>query len=206
MEEEFDVFIPEDEIGYITIHLQGARYRANTEDVNDEFVNEVLYEMIDVAERVFGTSFRDDSMLLSGLKTHLRPTIFRLRMGLAIRNPLINDIKDRYSALFEKCILIANVLNNKLDVDVPDDEIGYIAMHFGAAIARKNDKTKRHNILVVCASGIGTSRMLLSKLQMFPQLNIVDTVSSLRVKDFKDRDDIDLIVSTIPLDIKDKKL
>jgi PRD domain./PTS system, Lactose/Cellobiose specific IIB subunit./HTH domain. len=206
LEEEFDVFIPEDEIGYITIHLQGARYRANTEDVNDEFVNEVLYEMIDVAERVFGTSFRDDSMLLSGLKTHLRPTIFRLRMGLAIRNPLINDIKDRYSALFEKCILIANVLNNKLDVDVPDDEIGYIAMHFGAAIARKNDKTKRHNILVVCASGIGTSRMLLSKLQMFPQLNIVDTVSSLRVKDFKDRDDIDLIVSTIPLDIKDKKL
>ncbi|WKV09758.1 BglG family transcription antiterminator [Thermoanaerobacterium sp. CMT5567-10] len=205
LEEEFDVFIPEDEIGYITIHLQGARYRANTEDVNDEFVNEVLYEMIDVAERVFGTSFRDDSMLLSGLKTHLRPTIFRLRMGLAIRNPLISDIKDRYSALFERCISIANVLKNKLDVDVPDDEIGYIAMHFGAAIARKNDKTKRHNILVVCASGIGTSRMLLSKLQMFPQLNIVDTVSSLRVKDFKDRDDIDLIVSTIPLDIKDKK-
>ncbi|AEF16771.1 PTS modulated transcriptional regulator, MtlR family [Thermoanaerobacterium xylanolyticum LX-11] len=205
LEEEFDISIPEDEIGYITIHLQGARYRANTEDVNDELLNEILQEMISVAEDEFGTDFKDDMMLLSGLKTHLRPTIFRLRMGLAIRNPLINDIKERYSSLFEKCISIANVIKDKLNVDVPDDEIGYIAMHFGASIARKSDMTKRHNILVVCASGIGTSRMLLSKLQMFPQLNIVDTVSSLRVKDFKDRDDIDLIVSTIPLDIKGKE-
>ncbi|SNX53018.1 BglG family transcription antiterminator [Thermoanaerobacterium sp. RBIITD] len=205
LEEELDIAIPDDEIGYITIHLQGARYRANTDEINDDFINEIAYEMIKIAEDVFKTDLEYDSILKSGLKTHLRPTIFRLKMGLAIRNPLINDIKERYGLLFDKCKVISNVLKNKLNVEIPDDEVGYIAMHFGAALVRKQDKAKKHNILVVCASGIGTSRMLLSKLQMFPQLNIVDTVSSLRLKDFKNRDDIDLIVSTIPLDNNDKE-
>lgn len=205
LEDELKISIPEDEIGYITIHLQGAKYRANTDDIDDDYVNEIIQNMIKKADEIFDTDLKDDTLLQSGLKAHLRPTIYRLKMGLSIRNPLIDDIKSMYGELFKKCKIISNVLKNALNVEVPDDEIGYLAMHFGASLVRKNDRKKKYNILVVCASGIGTSRMLLSKLKMFPEINVVDTVSSLKVKYYKDKKNIDLIVSTIPLNVKEKK-
>lgn len=206
LEEELCIIIPEDELGYVTIHLIGAKYRANTENTNDNDVSEIAIDMVKKAEEAFGVDFSGDALLIEGLKAHLGPTVYRLKMGLDIRNPLLNDIKSKYEALFKVCDKFCDVLREKLNMDIPEDEIGYIAMHFGAALERMKDVAKKYNIMVVCASGIGTSRMLMSKLKMFPQINIVDVASSLKLKNINDRKDIDLIVSTIPIEIKDKKV
>lgn len=206
LEEELGIIIPEDELGYVTIHLIGAKYRANTQNINYNDISDIAIDMVNRAEKIFNVDFSGDELLVEGLKAHLGPTVYRLKMGLDIRNPLLNDIKSKYETLFNKCDKLCDVLREKLNLDVPEDEIGYIAMHFGAALERMKDVAKKYNIMVVCASGIGTSRMLMSKLQMFPQINIVDVVSSLKLKDIKDRKDIDLIVSTIPLEVKDRKV
>lgn len=206
LQEELDIPIPEDEIGYVTIHLIGAKYRSTTQNYKDKDIEIIARDMIKEAEKIFDVSFSEDEFLEDGLKSHLVPAVYRLEMGLDIRNPLLEDIKTKYPLLFEKSNRVCDVLRKKLNMDIPEDEVGYIAMHFGAALERKKEAAKKYNIMVVCASGIGTSRMLMSKLQMFPQINIVDVTSSIKLKDLKGRDDIDLIVSTIPLDIKDKKV
>jgi mannitol operon transcriptional antiterminator len=206
LQEELDISIPEDEIGYVTIHLIGAKYRSTTQNYNDKDIEIIAWDMIKEAEKIFDVSFSKDEFLEDGLKSHLVPAVYRLKMGLDIRNPLLEDIKTKYPLLFEKSNRVCDVLRKRLNLDIPEDEIGYIAMHFGAALERKKEASQKYNIMVVCASGIGTSRMLMSKLQMFPQINIVDVTSSIKLKDLKGRDDIDLIVSTIPLDIKDKKV
>ncbi|MCG0275415.1 MAG: transcription antiterminator [Thermosediminibacteraceae bacterium] len=206
LEEELGLIIPEDEIGYVTVHLMGAKYRANAKGYNCEEVEGIAEDMIQKAEEIFGIDFSNDKLLEEGLKTHLVPAIYRLKMGLDIRNPLINDIKSRYPSLFEKADNICDVLREKLGLEIPEDEVGYVAMHFGAALERMKNDAQKYNIVVVCASGIGTSRMLISKLKIFPQLNIVDVISSVKLKGIKNREDIDLIVSTIPLDIEDKKV
>ncbi|MGB9679101.1 MAG: BglG family transcription antiterminator [Thermoanaerobacteraceae bacterium] len=207
LEHDLNIKIPEDELGYVTVHLLGAKYRAQTQQDFSEDVEQIALKMIEKAQEVFKVNFSKDELLLEGLKSHLGPTLYRLKMGLDIRNPLINDIKAKYSKLFKYSKEIAKVLEDKLyNISIPEDEIGYIAMHFGAAFERMNDNKTKFNIIVVCASGIGTSRMLMSKLKMFPQLNIVDTVSSIKLNNIKEREDIDLIVSTIPLELHDKKV
>ncbi|MFO7152892.1 MAG: BglG family transcription antiterminator [Bacillota bacterium] len=206
LEEELGLIIPEDEIGYVTVHLMGAKYRASAGGYSCEEVEGIAQDMIQKAEEVFGIDFSKDKVLEEGLKTHLTPALYRLKTGLDIRNPIIKDIKSRYPSLFEKTDKICDVLREKLGVEVPEDEVGYVAMHFGAALERMKNDARKYNIVVVCASGIGTSRMLLSKLKKFPQMNIVDVISSLKLKGIKDREDIDLIVSTIPLNIEDKKV
>ncbi|TZE83223.1 BglG family transcription antiterminator [Calorimonas adulescens] len=199
LEDELKIKIPEGEIGYITVHLRGARYRANVDTGNRSELNDLADSLISEAEKIFGTSFKDDELLRSGLLTHLEPALYRLSTGLAIRNPLLEDIKTKYMDLYEKTKKVCEVLKSESGIPIPDDEIGYIAMHFGAAIERKERNTRKYNVLVVCASGIGTSRMLLSKLQLFPQINVVDAVSSLKLKEGIENEDIDLIISTIPV-------
>lgn len=206
LEDELKIRIPEDEIGYITIHLRGARYRANTGNTVDSGgLDEMVDSMIDMAERIFGMGFKDDELLKSGLLTHLEPALYRLSAGLAIRNPLINDIKTKYTDLFNNTKTICKILEKEIKEPIPDDEIGYIAMHFGAAIERKEKDARKYKVLAVCASGIGTSRMMLSKLQLFPQINVVGAVSSMKIDEAIKDADIDLIISTIPIETEKVK-
>jgi len=202
IQKELDIEIPESEIGYITIHLKGARYKDVTKSGIHGDLVEIVYQMIDSAEKIFKVEFRNDETLINGLLTHIQPAVERLLNGLDIRNPLINDIKNKYKDLFDKTKLITRILEEKLNTTIPDDEIGYIAMHFGASMERKNRETKKYNVLAVCASGIGTSRMMLSKLQLFPQLNVIDAVSSMKVEEALKNTNVDLIISTIPLKFK----
>ncbi len=199
LEDELDINIPEGEIGYITVHLKGARYRANTDSSGDTCLKELVESMIDMSERKFGMVLSDDGLLSDGLLTHLEPALYRLYSGLAIRNPLLNDIKAKYTKLYDDTKEICKILEREINQPIPDDEVGYIAMHFGAAIERKERNARKFNVLAVCASGIGTSRMMLSKLRLFPQINVVGAVPSSKVDEAIKNEDLDLIVSTIPL-------
>lgn len=41
-----------------------------------------------------------------------------------------------------------------------DDEVGYIALSFALALERKKSGPVRKNVLVVCATGAGSARLL----------------------------------------------
>lgn len=202
---KLNISLPDDEIGYITIHLRGAKYRASANIYSDKEIVKLAEEIISRAEIVFGIPFAEDEILKDGLITHLGPAVYRLKTGLEIRNPLLGDIKKKYPKLFNDTSKICEFLREKSKNHLPEDEIGYIAMHFGAAIERKSKDVESFNVLVVCASGIGTSRMLQSKLQAFPQLNVIDVMSSLKVKEIENKKNVDLVISTIPLQLNSKK-
>jgi mannitol operon transcriptional antiterminator len=147
LQEELDISIPEDEIGYVTIHLIGAKYRSTTQNYNDKDIEIIAWDMIKEAEKIFDVSFSKDEFLEDGLKSHLVPAVYRLKMGLDIRNPLLEDIKTKYPLLFEKSNRVCDVLRKRLNLDIPEDEIGYIAMHFGAALERKKEASQKYNII-----------------------------------------------------------
>lgn len=204
LSKKLNIDLPDDEIGYITIHLRGAKYRASANNYINKDLVKIANEMLNKAENIFGMTFANDKLLKDGLITHLEPAIYRLKTGLDIRNPLLADIKNKYPKLFYDTSKVCEFLKEKFKIKFPEDEIGYIALHFGAAIERKQKNIENFNVLVVCASGIGTSRMLQSKLQAFPQLNVIDVISSLQVKNIENKEDVDLVISTIPLQLQNK--
>ncbi|MFT9495427.1 BglG family transcription antiterminator [Anaerosolibacter sp.] len=205
--------IPRDEIGYITMHLKGAKMRNGIYDHNDfkdtgEFIignfelTQLANQMIKVAEKEAGYILKDNENLLFGLISHLRPAVNRLKMNLDIRNPLLGKIKQMYPEIFkisEKC---AEVVNKRFDVVMPEAEIGYIAMHFGAAIEKKRQASHRqrvYRVIVACTSGIGTSRLLATRLRKeFQNIDIVDIVSTIHIDEEWLKDNkIDLIITTV---------
>lgn len=199
------VILPEDEIGYIAMHLLGVDYKSVHDIEYIAFIKEIVSAIIREANKTFHIDFFHDEILVNGLTNHLMYTIFRIKSNLNIRNPMLKEIKEKYKLLFKKTEKIIKIIENKYKLQIPEDEIGYIAIHFGAAIERMGNDFKVYNVIVVCSSGIGTSQMLLSKLENFPQLNIIKSCSIIELEDTIKNNNVDLIISTIPIPKLNKK-
>ncbi|MBN1243451.1 MAG: transcription antiterminator [Spirochaetales bacterium] len=147
--------------------------------------------------RLLGRDFDGDRVLRDGLAAHWGPAAYRLRNGLPIRNPLLERIRGEYPEVFAAVRTACAVAFPGLPVG--DDEVGYLALHFGAAVARAEGGERRFRALVVCSAGIGSARMLASRIRAeLPEIDIVANLSWFDVREVP-HDDWDLIVSTIPL-------
>lgn len=67
------------------------------------------------------------------LTDHISFAIDRAKSGIKIRNKLLNEIKMLYKDDFEIGIWAINMIKKELNVDLPVDEAGYIAIHIHTA-------------------------------------------------------------------------
>ncbi|WP_244835046.1 BglG family transcription antiterminator [Clostridium sp. BJN0001] len=209
LEEKFEILIPEDEIGYITVHLLGSNI-ASLETVNKydwinvQLITSTLIENVQIKS---GINFTQDSHLFEGLVQHIRPVLYRLKHNLKVKNPLINEIKENYFDVFENVKESVKFIEDKTNSKINDEEIGYITLHFMASIEKlKNKNHKILNVIVVCSTGIGTSKFVSMKLKSIFDINIIDTVSSHDLeKALKNNDKVDLIITTVPLNVTSVK-
>lgn len=207
IEEAFKILLPETEIGYITLHILGSKmHERDLVELNVPFENaeeleivvEIAKNIIYVASDTLHINLNDDHALMNGLILHLRPTVNRLKYGLTLRNPILEDIKTNYSDIFGVAWLSSGVFEKYLNVKIPESEIGYITLHLAAAVERNVRKIKT---LVVCHSGIGTSQLLSERLKRsFKEIEIIGIVSSAALKG-QILEDTQIIISTVPLTI-----
>jgi len=208
LEEKFPVEIPKDEIGFITIHLLGAKMREGkaSSELKEDELEYLVKEMIRVVEKYFSTSFAGDQKLYSGLLVHLQAIVNRIIFNLPIQNPLLEDIKEKYGEVFEASKLAARLIQSEFYVEISEDEVGYLTIHFGAALERINfQKRKKAKVAIVCSSGVGTTNLLEVRLKNeFKAIEIVDSLSSLDLEDNEILKEIDFVISTIPLSLEAK--
>lgn len=206
---EFDIAVTEDEVGYITMHLLGARSRYRAKESSTVMDNFHLVRLAKAimrrAEERTGESLYHNSELLTGLVNHLGPSISRLRMHMDIRNPLLNEMRERYPELMQLARESVASVEHELGLKFPESELAFIAMHLSAALTDSSLAGRRElAIIVACPTGMGTSRLLASRLkQEYSSLSIVDLVSTLQLTpsyfDSLAGETADLIVSTVPI-------
>ncbi|WML42033.1 BglG family transcription antiterminator [Neobacillus sp. OS1-2] len=199
LEQVFTITIPKAEVAYITMHLKGAKVRHDNEYLNEETGLEIAVKTKKLIERVSeltGIDLSANRSLFEGLVTHLKPAIYRMKQKMGISNPLLDKIKRDYTDLFS--IVKQATTQVFHHFYVPDEETGYLVMHFGAAIMG-NRELVNVRTLVVCSSGIGTSKMLATRLQReFPELKHIQNVSVMEFKKMN-KDQYQLVLSTIPI-------
>ncbi len=148
-----------------------------------------------------GVSLIDDAEFVRGLAMHLQPVRYRLRWGLAQDNPLLAEIKEQYPVAYRAADDVAKVLNATWNVEIPESEIGYIAIHIAAALERaRSNAAQPLRALLVCGVGVGSSRLLKTRLSTgFPGLEIGQVTSSYHFRDIIRREQFDLVISTCAL-------
>lgn len=205
IQEKFNVAVPDEEIGYLTIHLRGTKLREDDAlqdyfQTSDLEVASQVKALVQYVEDQTGFELAGDSSLYAGLRAHIERAIHRLRENLSIHNPLLEDVKEDYPALFD---LVSKGMEKVfVQENIPEEEVGFVAMHFGAALDRAQGSFPQR-VLVLCSSGIATTKMLSSRLEKaFPQIQTIKNSSLFEFEEL-DLDDFDLVVSTVSLPAPD---
>ncbi|ULL18394.1 PRD domain-containing protein [Paenibacillus sp. H1-7] len=193
---------PEAEIRYLAELLQPEEPHPNQLLPFDELsYMEIVWKLIRRMEERSGVSYSEDRSLRDGLLSHLESALKRLQAGATIRNPLLTQIKRDYEELFEAIRLSVN--ETIIEPAVPDEEIGFLVMHFGASLERQKQLRRNVRAIIVCTSGIGTSKMLAVRLtKELPQIEILGHVSWFEAVHIPEAE-YDLIISTVDLPLDD---
>lgn len=211
LEQTFAVSFPETEVGYVTLHLLGAKIRYDEESSTKQLEQslekidpqavQMAKRIIEQVDQIIQQSLLLDEELLVGLSIHLHSALNRLKHGLSVTNPILQEIKQMYRYTFEAVFSVIPSMEQEIGVKVPEDEVGYITLHFQAALVRKeNVRTPPKTALIVCSTGTGTSQLLASKLkQRFPTLHVLKAISQFDLKSALQKYQVDVVISTIPL-------
>lgn len=128
------------------------------------------------------------------------PLVVRLRYHMAVENPLLRDIRTCHQLPFAMAAEASSVLAERYQARVSDDEVGYIALLFALSLERNATSYAKKHVLVVCASGAGSARLLSLRLQREFGSNF-ERIDTCDVSDLAERDiaDIEYIFTTVPL-------
>ncbi|MEW9676873.1 BglG family transcription antiterminator [Lentibacillus sp. L22] len=208
LEQVFSLTFPEIEIKYISLHLAGAKVSTEMNEKDgssEEFMwIELTQSFIRSIEYDLGTSFEGDKLLFDGLVSHFVPVLNRLKYHLQIHNPMLDKIKENYPDVFAACENACAMLTEKIGYSIPEDEVGYLTMHVGASILRIESYAKeQYKAVVVCASGLGTSMYLATKIRSeIPNLQVEAVISMNELAEWlQDDRNADIIISTVNLPV-----
>lgn len=92
---------------------------------------EVAAGLLQEAQKVFG---KIDKRILFPLADHIAFAVARIRNQEQISNPLTEDIRILFHMEFKVAQSAVPVLREKMQVELDEDEVGYIALHIHSAI------------------------------------------------------------------------
>lgn len=93
---------------------------------------EAISRSVDIAAEVLGPLH---PAVYTLLLDHIAFAIQRLRSGQEITNPLTPQIRELYPDEFAAAHKAVHYLSERLNIQLPDDEAGFIALHLNAASA-----------------------------------------------------------------------
>lgn len=197
----------EDEIIYLALHLSG-KIRAESKGkfgntmVISSAIDELVIQMIERVFQALSIDFRNNLELRMSLNQHMVPLDIRLRYDLPLKNPIVNDIKREYALAYSAAVSACEILSEKYQKEIPEDEIGYIAIIFSLALQKREIRSRKYNIIIVCASGRGTSQLFMYRYkQAFG--DYINNIHELTIFDLETFDyhahEIDFIFTTIPI-------
>lgn len=191
------------EVYYITQCLLASKKLIDvSESTNKKHVKNLVNIILKEIHEKLSIDFTNDEYLIDGLTLHLNIALTRIQFQMNIRNELLETIKNDYPLAFQMGVIAGKIVEQYDNIKINENEIGYIALHFGAALSRNGIKEniQAKNIIIVCASGLGISMLLKAKIEEYfnNRLNIIKILPEYEITK-KIIDKVDFILTTVPI-------
>ena len=191
------------EVYYITQCLLASKKLIDvSESTNKKHVKNLVNIILKEIYEKLSIDFTNDEYLIDGLTLHLNIALTRIQFQMNIRNELLETIKNDYPLAFQMGVIAGKIVEQYDNIKINENEIGYIALHFGAALSRNGIKEniQAKNIIIVCSSGLGISVLLKAKVEehFHNRLNVIKVLPGYEV-DEKILENVDYVLSTVPL-------
>lgn len=195
----------EPETAYIVLQLAGRRMMGETGKDESNFVireeiDRLVVQMLEAVYEEFKVDFRSNFDIRMILNQHMVPFDIRIRYNIPVSNPLLSEIKENYILAYTMASRAVTVLAEHYQKFISDDETGYFALVFALAMEQRENRAEKANILIVCSSGKGSSRLLMFQYrQKFGEhLNQIYACNQLELEEF-DFTTVDYVFTTIPI-------
>ncbi|OEK67236.1 PTS mannose transporter subunit IIA [Staphylococcus equorum] len=158
------------------------------------FVKSYIDRMIYQMEKSVGVNFTKDKALRDNVYSHFSRTYLRIAKNVYINNPLTEDIKKHYPFVFNTLYETVNHLSKDAKINLVEDEIAFLALHFQSSIDR-NEKN-HFNIVITCYYGLGISSLLEAKIaNLDDRIHVIDTLKLEDVSQY-DFSGVDALITT----------
>lgn len=120
---------------------QLIQYRENLVIRNEIYTK--LGEILESIYQEFHIDLRGNLELHMSLAQHMMPMDIRLKYGLKLANPLLENIRSMYPLAWQIAGFMAAELEHIYEASVSDDEIGYLAVIFELALQKKEHSPEK---------------------------------------------------------------
>lgn len=188
---------------FLCIHLLGSRVSAIKDDMFENYADQSVYEITKSLVAEFQKRacvfFENREELERSLFLHINSSLYRYRYGVQIGNCIADDVIREYGNIFEITRKVSKYLEQLLGLPISDNEVAYLALHFGAYLKTSQETHGELKILIVCVNGLSTGDMLKREVQnLLPEGKIIGVVSETDVSKIKEI--YNLVITTIKID------
>ncbi len=196
--------ISKEERLFLSISVAGMRTPANTAEIEQkisisEGVADLIIEILDRIKAELNVTVVANE-LFDDFVYHVFFMINRLKYGFHIYNPMVDDFKNKYSVAYKMAEIAKGVLEERVGIEMTEDEMGFLAAYFGVFLLEQEPEEKRCKIAIVCGSGKIIGRLIENQLKKVfdvePEFEFFYGIFDENLKD-----DFDYIVTTTELNM-----
>ncbi len=123
--------------GYRVFSLEETSDRGNVRELV-KHVSPIYIEIADQVLQVAEKKFQQvDHNIVFSMADHLEYAVKRIQNNEQISNPLIDDIRILFHNEYKIAETVRPLLREQFQLEIMDDEVGYIALHVHAAITEE---------------------------------------------------------------------
>ena len=196
---EYEIEFSEAEVLELTTWLMGGSYFKNQKKsgeaidvqlLTNEFISKIFSEL--------KINFYLDFHLYDLLQDHIRAATWRVRYGYDTKNPLLDQLYDRYGHLFDIVKKNLSSLEAHIGEEFSLHELSFIVMYIAAIIEEKKLIDTEVKVVVACSMGRSTAQYVAAKVQSACSgVKIVDIISTPNVETYTEMADV--VISTMPV-------
>lgn len=195
LSQKFGIPYVEEEVVKFAFLLEGRGSHVDLKTESQQLVEEVLVDIRDC----FDIDLRDDEELYNSLVIHMQSLLDRIKVDKPNTTVYLKEIKRQYPLVFEMAIHASDVISKATGKPLVEDEISYLALHFGTAYERHINTQKYRVVMIIphnqmlakaCMDKIETrfrERMEIIKVFPFFENNMISSLHP------------DLILTVVPL-------
>ena len=161
--------IPIEEKLFVFLPIAGMRTPADIQDMRsielDEHVRPLMQHILRQIKAEMDITIRSGEFTEEFLY-HLMFMVNRLRFHVPLKNPMLEDLREKYPLAYQMAGIAARVVSEEYQLEVTEDERGYLASYFGVFLTEVDlQQEKTFRVAVVCGTGRVTARLVAVQLK-----------------------------------------
>lgn len=145
VKERLGVELPEDEAGFIALHIVNAEMDGDIRQAGN--ITTMIKDMINIVRYTFGAELDESSLSYERFVTHLKFFVQRAVQGETYESDDMEfnrSIQKRYPMAYECALKLRDYAAKKLGYEVSEEEVTYLTVHIARVIRRDKEENTKH--------------------------------------------------------------